>query len=354
MRKPTLIAAAFAASLATVVGANAQSYPSRPITVIVPFPPGGPVDTIGRIIGDRMRASFGQPVIIENQPGASGSIGVGRAARAAPDGYTLDSRQLDEPRRLAGDLSGQLRHREGFRAGRAVAAGADPDRRQEGAAGDDLKEFIAWLKANPDKASRHGRDRQRPSHVSGIFFQNETGTRFQFVPYRGGAPLMQDLVAGQIDLMRIFAGVARCRMCAAATSRPSRSWPRPAGPRRPTSRPSTRPACPGSTSRCGTRCGRPRARPRTSSPSSIRRSSTPWPTRPCAQRLADHGLRDPAARAADAGGAGERSTRPRSRSGGRSSRRRTSRWSDAVRPHASWLTHTPLARRGISPIVRAA
>jgi tripartite-type tricarboxylate transporter receptor subunit TctC len=72
------------------VSANAQSYPSRPITIIVPFPPGGPVDTIGRIIGDRMRASFGQPVIIENQPGASGSIGVGRAARAAPDGYTLN------------------------------------------------------------------------------------------------------------------------------------------------------------------------------------------------------------------------------------------------------------------------
>src|SRR6266508_5309788 len=90
MRRLTFIAAAFAATLSIVASASAQVYPSRPITIIVPFPPGGPVDIIARIMADRMRASFGQPVIIENQAGASGSIGVGRAVRAMPDGYTLN------------------------------------------------------------------------------------------------------------------------------------------------------------------------------------------------------------------------------------------------------------------------
>src|SRR5262245_58230988 len=89
MGKLAVAAATIAAIVASVATAAAQTYPSRPITMLVPFPPGGPVDTIGRIIGERMRASFGQPVIIENVPGASGSIGVARVARAAPDGYTL-------------------------------------------------------------------------------------------------------------------------------------------------------------------------------------------------------------------------------------------------------------------------
>jgi tripartite-type tricarboxylate transporter receptor subunit TctC len=204
MRKPTLIAAAFAASLATVVGANAQSYPSRPITVIVPFPPGGPVDTIGRIIGDRMRASFGQPVIIENQPGASGSIGVGRAARAAPDGYTLNlgnwTSHVGSPAiyPVSYDIVKDFEPVALLPLAPTLIVG------KKALPASDLRELIAWLKANPDKATSGTVGIGSPSHVSGIYFQNETGTRFQFVPYRGGAPLTQALVAGQID-MRIGA-----------------------------------------------------------------------------------------------------------------------------------------------------
>ena len=105
MRKLVVAAAALAATMAMAASASAQSYPSRPITMIVPFPPGGPIDTIGRIIGERMRASLGQPVIIENVTGAVGSIGVGRVARAAPDGYTLGIGNWTSHVGSRGDLS---------------------------------------------------------------------------------------------------------------------------------------------------------------------------------------------------------------------------------------------------------
>jgi tripartite-type tricarboxylate transporter receptor subunit TctC len=204
MRKPALIAAVFAAILATVVSASAQSYPSRPITIIVPFPPGGPVDTIGRILGDRMRAAFGQPVIIENQPGASGSIGVGRAARAAPDGYTLNlgnwTSHVGSPAiyPVSYDIVKDFEPVALLPLAPTLIVG------KKALPASDLRELIAWLKANPDKATSGTVGIGSPSHVSGIYFQNETGTRFQFVPYRGGAPLTQALVAGQID-MRIGA-----------------------------------------------------------------------------------------------------------------------------------------------------
>ena len=187
-----------------IVGAGpaaAQSFPTHPLTMIVPFAPGGPTDTIGRIIAERMRAPLGQPVVIENVTGAGGSIGVGRVVRTAPDGYTISignssshvfngaiySLQYDllndlEPVALLCSQPLLI-----------VAKKAMP--------ADDLKGLIAWLKANPDKASQGTPGAGTAAHITGAFFQRQTGTRFAFVPYRGTGPAMQDLVAGQIDFM---------------------------------------------------------------------------------------------------------------------------------------------------------
>ncbi len=180
--------------------ARAQSYPSRPITIVVPFPAGGPSDTVGRILAEQMRVPLGQPVIIENISGAAGSIGTGRVARAAPDGHTLvlgywgthvvngaiyklqyDVMKDFEPIAL---LPGQPLL--------VVAKKAMP--------ANDLQGLIAWLKSNPDKASQGTAGTGSIGHIAGLFFQKETGTRFQFVPYRGVAPIMQDLLAGQIEM----------------------------------------------------------------------------------------------------------------------------------------------------------
>jgi tripartite-type tricarboxylate transporter receptor subunit TctC len=201
-RRTFLHLAAGAAALPAVARiARAQTYPSRPITMIVPFPAGGPVDTLGRFMSERVRASLGQPVIIENVSGAAGSLGVGRVARAAPDGYTLGiggwsthvvnaviyALQYDvlndfEPIALLTNNSSLI-----------VAKKTMPAH--------DLKGLIAWLKANPDTASAGTAGVGSPQHVFGVLFQNATGTRFQFVHYRGGARATQDLVAGQIDMM---------------------------------------------------------------------------------------------------------------------------------------------------------
>jgi tripartite-type tricarboxylate transporter receptor subunit TctC len=178
----------------------AQAYPSRPITMIVPFPPGGPVDTIGRIVAERMRASFGQPVVVENVIGASGSIGLTRAARAAPDGYTIH----------AGNWSSHVGSPASFPLQLDVLTDLEPISLlpmaptlivgRKGLPAANLRELVAWLKANPGKATSGTNGAGSPSHVSGIYFQNETGTQLQFVPYRGGAALTQAIVAGEIDL----------------------------------------------------------------------------------------------------------------------------------------------------------
>ena len=201
------LAAGAAAFPAVPHVARAQAYPSRPITMVVPFPAGATVDTVGRIVAERMRTSLGQPVITENVAGANGSIGVGRVARATPDGYTLviglrDTHVLNgamyalqydvvtgfEPVALLSSSRGAL----------IVAKKAMP--------ANDLKGLITWLKANPDKASLGHPGVGSTPHLSGIHFLNVTGTHFQFVPYRGNAQAMQDLIAGQIDMMFVGAG----------------------------------------------------------------------------------------------------------------------------------------------------
>ena len=192
------VAVALAASTAI---ATAQVYPSRPITIVVPFAAGGPSDTIARIMAEHIRVSLGQPIILENVAGAAGSIGAGRVARAAGDGYTLvigvwGTHVLNGAIYALGyDLLMD------FEPISLIASNPMVIVANKTMPAKDLTELIAWLKTNPDKASAGTTGTGGASHVAAIFFQKETGTRFQLVPYRGLAPAMQDLVAGQIDLM---------------------------------------------------------------------------------------------------------------------------------------------------------
>ncbi|MEA2922121.1 MAG: hypothetical protein QOF07_2084 [Bradyrhizobium sp.] len=197
---PTVIAAILLA-LGGAGAAAAQDYPARPVTMIVPFPAGGATDTLARFLGEQMRAVLGQPVIIENIGGAAGSIGVGRAVRAPADGYTL-SIGTSTTHVLTGGLYALqfdlLRDLEPV-----IEIGSEPLLivGRKGLPADDLKGLIAYLKANPDKASVGIAGVGAAGHLTGISFQKQTGIRFQFVPYRGNGPAMQDLLAEQIDFM---------------------------------------------------------------------------------------------------------------------------------------------------------
>jgi tripartite-type tricarboxylate transporter receptor subunit TctC len=186
--------------------ARAQAYPTRPITIVVPFPAGGSTDVIGRILAEKMRASLGQTIVIENVGGAGGSIGVGRVARAAPDGYTLDIGQWDT--HVANGVMYPLSYdlQTGFEPIALISTNPYLILGKKAMPGDDLKGLIAWLKANPDKVS--AAVPTAGTQVAGILFQKESGTQFVLVPYRGGGPAMQDLVAGHIDMMLIQAAVA--------------------------------------------------------------------------------------------------------------------------------------------------
>ena len=181
--------------------AAAQDYPTHPITMIVPFPAGGATDTLARYLGEQMRTILGQPIIIENIGGAAGSIGVGRAVRSPADGYTL-SIGTSTTHMLTGGLYALsfdlLKDLEPI-----ILIGSEPLLivGKKDLPADDLKGLIAWLKANPDKASVGIAGVGATGHLTGISFQKATGTKFQFVPYRGNAPAMQDLLAGQIDFM---------------------------------------------------------------------------------------------------------------------------------------------------------
>jgi tripartite-type tricarboxylate transporter receptor subunit TctC len=196
-----LIAMALAASCAIADNAAAQVYPSRPVTMVVPFPAGGSTDTIGRVMADGMRASLGQTIIIENVGGASGNIGVGRVARAAPDGYTLILGSWPTHVLNAAIFTLPYDPLNDFEPVSLVAAQPLFIIAKKAMPAKDLGELIAWLKANPDKATQGTAGTGGASHLAGVFFQKATGTRYQLVPYRGSAPAMQDLLAGQIDMM---------------------------------------------------------------------------------------------------------------------------------------------------------
>jgi tripartite-type tricarboxylate transporter receptor subunit TctC len=201
-RRKFLHLAAGAAAMPVVARvAKAQTYPSRPITLVVPFAPGGANDVIGRVLAPRMRASLGQPMIIENVAGASGSLGTGRVARAAPDGYTS----------IIGNVGTHVTNGAVYELKYDVLNDFEPVLlvatqpfiivAKKATPADDLKGLIAWLKVNPGKASAGTAGVGATDHVGAALFQTLTGTRFQFVPYRGGGPAVQDLVAGQVDIM---------------------------------------------------------------------------------------------------------------------------------------------------------
>ena len=197
--KKLLVAAA--AALTIVTSAAAQDYPSRPITMVVPFAAGGPTDVVARILAEGMRASLGQPVLIENVTGAAGSIAVGRVARSAPDGYTLSIGHWSThvvngaiyklPYDLLTDLAPVS-----LLVSNPQLIVANPK-----VPATDLKSLVEWIKSNPDKVSAGTAGAGSASHIGGIYFQNFSHTSFLFVPYRGTGPAMQDLISGQIQIM---------------------------------------------------------------------------------------------------------------------------------------------------------
>jgi tripartite-type tricarboxylate transporter receptor subunit TctC len=225
---------ALSAVLALAVCASsaiAQTFPSRPITMIGPFAAGGPVDTIARIISVPMSKALGQPVLVESVTGAAGTIGVGRVARAAPDGYTLSIGHWSTHVINGAIYPLQYDLLRDFAPVAMIAANpmlivAGPSLPVA-----NLKELIAWLKANPGKGSAGTAGVGSGSHMGGVYFQGATGTSFQYVPYRGTGPAMQDLLAGRIEFMvdqasnslpqvrggkiRAYAVTAKTRMSAA-------------------------------------------------------------------------------------------------------------------------------------------
>ncbi len=199
----TLILAVALTLSGTIAAVHAQSYPSRPITMISPFPPGGATDIVARIMAERMRPALGQSVVVENVGGAGGSIGVGRVARATPDGYTIDLGQWDThvgngaiyalPYDLQKDFEpiGLLTLNPLLLLARKTIPAQN------------MKELVAWLKANIGNVTLA--NQTAGAQLAGILLQQVTDTKVMFVPYRGGGPAMQDLMAGNIDLLVIQA-----------------------------------------------------------------------------------------------------------------------------------------------------
>ena len=187
-----------------IAGAQAQTWPLRPVTLIVPFPPGGSTDTAARIIGERMRGPLGQTVVIENAGGAGGSIAVGRLARATPDGYTIDIGQWDTH---VGSIIYPLTYdlQKDFEPIGLLSNNPQLMIARKGFPADDLKGLVAYMKANPGKATFV--DQNAAAKVTGILMQQATGTEILFVPYRGAGPAMQDMLAQQVDLMVVQAAV---------------------------------------------------------------------------------------------------------------------------------------------------
>jgi tripartite-type tricarboxylate transporter receptor subunit TctC len=181
--------------------AAAQAFPTRPVTMVVPFPAAGPADVLARILSEPMRAFLGQPVIIDNIGGAAGSIGVGRVARAPPDGYTV----------ILGNLGTHVFNGAIYSLGYDVVSDFEPISllpsnnqliiARNATPAKDLRELITWVKANSDKITCGTAGPGSPSHIAAAYFQNTLGVRFQLVPYRGTPQVIQDLVAGQVDLV---------------------------------------------------------------------------------------------------------------------------------------------------------
>jgi tripartite-type tricarboxylate transporter receptor subunit TctC len=196
-----IVLAALLATLAFSGSALAQNFPSRPLTIIVPFSAGGPSDAMARILAERMKVSLGEAVLVENVTGAGGSVGVGRAVRSPPDGYTISF----------GHLGTHVANGAVYKLGYDLVADLEPVAllpsnpmiivSKNAVPAKSLQEFLAWLKAQPTPPTAGTAGAGSGSHIAGLYFENVTGIKLQYVPYRGTGPAMNDLVAGQIDLI---------------------------------------------------------------------------------------------------------------------------------------------------------
>jgi tripartite-type tricarboxylate transporter receptor subunit TctC len=182
-------------------GALAENFPSHPITIIVPFSAGGPSDAMARILAERMKVTLGETLLIENVTGAGGSIGVGRAARSPPDGYTVSF----------GHLGTHVANGAIYKLGYNLVTDLEPVVllpsnpmivvSKNAVPAQSLTELMAWLKARPTPATAGTAGAGSGRHIAGLYFESVTGIKLQYVPYRGTAPAMNDLIAGQIDLI---------------------------------------------------------------------------------------------------------------------------------------------------------
>jgi tripartite-type tricarboxylate transporter receptor subunit TctC len=199
------IATALMLTIAACTAAPAQTFPSRPLTLIVPFPPGGSTDSAARIMAERMRETLGQPIVIENVGGAGGSIGVGRLARAVPDGYTFDIGQWDTH---VGSIIYKLDYdlEKDFEPIALVSNNPQLLVAKNDLAAKTLGELVTWMKANPGKINFVNQN--AAANVTGVLFENLTGQKVTFIPYRGAGPAMTDLVAGTVDLLVVQGAVA--------------------------------------------------------------------------------------------------------------------------------------------------
>lgn len=204
-RKFLHLAAGAAALPAMSRIAGAQSYPTRPITMIVPFPPGGSTDVTARIMAEKMRPILGQPIIIENVGGAGGSIAVGRVARAQPDGYTIDIGQWDTH---VGSIIYNPNYdlQKDFEPIGLISINPLLLVARKDLPANDLRALVAWMKAHPGEAKFV--NQLAAAQVSGILLQQLTGTKVTFIPYRGAGPAMTDLVSGQVDLLVVQGAAA--------------------------------------------------------------------------------------------------------------------------------------------------
>ena len=196
-----MILAALAALLATCGIARAETFPSHPLTMVVPFSAGGPTDAMARILAERMRVTLGQNILIENVTGAAGSLGVGRVVRSPADGYTISIGHLGTHvangaiYKLGYDLVNDLAPVVLLPSNPMVIVSTNSVPAKT------LPELLAWLKAKPTPPTAGTAGAGSGSHIAGLYFENVTGIKLQYVPYRGTAPALTDLVAGQIDII---------------------------------------------------------------------------------------------------------------------------------------------------------
>ncbi|HEY2247774.1 MAG TPA: tripartite tricarboxylate transporter substrate-binding protein [Bradyrhizobium sp.] len=197
----TLFAALFATLAFISTAPAAEKFPAHPITIVVPFSAGGPSDAMMRILGERMKVALGETILIENTTGAGGSIGVGRVVHSPPDGYTIGF----------GHLGTHVANGAIYKLNYDLVADLEPIVllpnnpmivvSKNAVPAKTLPELISWLKARPQPAAAGTAGAGSASHVAGLGFEAATGLKLQYVPYRGTGPAMNDLVAGQIDII---------------------------------------------------------------------------------------------------------------------------------------------------------